>query len=172
MRDEDSGCAYHLKESNIVIESDIKPTLRGFSDNELRPFFQEVDSLDEKFENYLQDSHWEKYDKHIGTYTKVTDLQKVKKSWNLHHTHSKDVVITGKHNCIRRITKKLGNDLFSNILRTAYSKEIYYFDDVCKNQIFDVVEKFVKNCNKGVLKQFSMSVEQFGIVKLYDFIFD
>ena len=46
-------------------------------------------------------------------------------------------------------------------------------DTVYNNHdFFDSVEKLVKRCNNGPLKQFSMSVDSLGKVNLYDFIFD
>ena len=43
----------------------------------------------------------------------------------------------------------------------------------CNNhEFFNTVKKLVKKCNKGVLKQFYISVNPFGEITLYNFGFD
>ena len=125
---------YSLAENDIEIHSDIKPNLREFSKNELKPIFEEADSLSKKVKNL--DPNWEKGVR-SGIYTKVT----------------------GENNRIMRGT--------TNPVESGK----FDLSDCNNHEFFNTVEKLVKNCDNGPLKEFYMNVDSLGKVKLYNFIF-
>ena len=121
---------YSLKESDIEIESDIKPSLRKLSNNELETIFNEANSLPK---STIEDTLGRSEVKYTRSGPLETDTS---------------------------ITK---------FIKMDYMPDAIVTEKDCK--VFEIVKNLIKKCKKGVLKQFSMSVNEHGQITLKNFRF-